>query len=170
MESVDDANPIPREAGRFVHALILASKAKHCLEIGTSYGYSGLWMLSALQHTDGTLTTIDRDVRKIDGARSRFSAAGVGDRVTFLHGEALSVLEGIGGEFDFVFLDADKQNCIRYFELVETHLAPGGVVLTDNVDTHPRELAVFLEWVRSRDDVFSTVVPVGNGMELSVLR
>lgn len=170
MESVDDANSLPREAGRFVHALVLATQAKRCLEIGTSYGYSGLWTLSALRHTDGRLTTIDRDPKKIAAARSRFIEAGVDHRVTLLEGEALRVLEEIRGEFDFVLLDVDKENCIRYFELISPHLAPGAVVLTDNVDTHARELAGFLDWVRSRDGVFSTAVPVGNGMELSIKR
>src|SRR5262245_41439446 len=73
METVNDALALPREAAEFVHALVLARGARRAVEIGTSYGYSGLWIGAALARNEGTLITIDHDSRKSDEARSNFT-------------------------------------------------------------------------------------------------
>ncbi len=170
MAGVDDALPIPREAGEFVHALILATGAKHGLEIGTSYGYSALWIASALADNGGSLITIDHDPRKSEAARRRLDSAGLASHVDFKTGTALKVLESLDGPFDFVLNDADKANCIRYVDRVAGKLIARAVVLTDNTDTHPDELAGVVKWVRANSDFYSAGVPVGNGMEMSVRR
>jgi len=170
MAGVDDAWPLPPDAGRFVHAMILAAGFKRGLEIGTSYGYSGLWIASALAENGGTLITIDHDARKTEAARSAFAAAGLIERVDVLTGEASAVLQTISGPIDFVLNDADKENCIAYVETVAHRLSDRAVVMTDNTITHAAKLAEFLAWIRHRCDFFSAHVPVGNGMELSVKR
>lgn len=168
MGTVTDANAVPREAGAFMHALILATGAKRAVEIGTSYGYSGLWIASALTENGGQLITIDRDRRKTESARTAFESAGLLDRVELRTGSAADVLATIEGPFDFVLNDADKENCKRYVELIADKLTDRAVVLTDNTLTHPEQLAGFLAWIRRRPDFCSAHVPVGNGMELSV--
>ena len=170
MAGVDDALPIPREAGQFVHALILATGAKRGLEIGTSYGYSALWIASALADNGGSLITIDHDPRKSEAARRRLNSAGLASHVEFRTGTALEVLESLDGSFDFVLNDADKPNCIRYVDRITDKLNARAVVLTDNTVTHADELADFVEWVRANSDFYSAHVPVGNGMEMSVKR
>ena len=170
MGTVDDALAVPRDAGEFMHAMILCAGARRGLEIGTSYGYSGLWIASALAEEGGTLTTIDHDQRKIDAARGNFERAGLSDHVRFKLGRALDVLPSLHGPFDFVLNDADKQHCVAYVERLVDQLADRAIVLTDNTRTHPQELEAFVRWVRARPDFCSVDVPVGNGMELSVKR
>jgi predicted O-methyltransferase YrrM len=170
MGTVTDANPVPREAGAFIHALILAGGAKRAVEIGTSYGYSGLWIASALKENGGRLITIDRDPRKTESARTAFESAGLLDRIELRTGSAADVLPTIEGPIDFVLNDADKENCRRYVELIVDKLADRAVVLTDNTLTHPEQLARFLAWIRGRADFYSAHVPIGNGMEMSVRR
>lgn len=170
MGTVTDAYPVPREAGAFMHALILAIGAKRAVEIGTSYGYSGLWIASALADNGGRLITIDHDPRKTESARLTFKSAGLESCIELRTGAALEVLRTINGPIDFVLNDADKENCIKYVDLLTEQLSPRAVVLTDNTMTHPEQLADFLAWIRGRQDFCSAHVPIGNGMEMSVRR
>jgi predicted O-methyltransferase YrrM len=170
MTTVDDALAIPREAGRFIHALTLACGVKRAVEIGTSYGYSGLWIAAALEHNGGELITIDHNPRKLEHARSAFRSAGLGKLVDLHEGTALDVLPTLDGPIDFVLNDADKENCIRYVDLLANKLSDRAVVLTDNTITHAATLAEFLAWIRQRDDFYSAHLPIGNGMEMSVRR
>ena len=168
MATVDDALAIPREAGQFVHALVLATGATRAVEIGTSYGYSGLWIASALAEVGGSLITIDHDPRKSAAARENFIEAGLAAGIDVRTGSAGDVLPSIDGPIDFVLNDADKENCLRYVELLADRLSGRAVVLTDNITTHAAELATFLADMRRRDDFHTVSVPIGNGMELSV--
>jgi predicted O-methyltransferase YrrM len=168
METVDDALPLPRLAAEFVHGLVIATDARRAVEIGTSYGYSGLWIAAALAPQNGRLITIDKLDRKTNAARVHFEAAGLLSSVEFITGHASEVLASIEGPIDFVLNDADKENCIRYVELLLPRLSDRAIVLTDNTITHRTELAEFVNWIRSRPDFVSVGVPVGNGMEMSV--
>lgn len=166
--TVDDALAVPHEAGEFMHAMILASGAKRGVEIGTSYGYSGLWIASALADNGGTLVTIDHEVRKSEAAREYFEAAGLAEYVDLRTGKAEDVVPSLDGPIDFVLNDADKENCIRYVELLADKLGDRAVVLTDNTVDLADQLADFVTWVRRRGDFYSMGLTVGNGMELSV--
>ena len=168
MATVDDALAIPREAGQFIHVLVLARGAKRALEIGTSYGYSGLWIGSALAEVGGSLITIDRDPRKSAAARENFREAGLAADIDVRTGSALEVLPAIDGPIDFVLNDADKENCLRYVELLADRLSDRAVVVTDNIKTHAAELAGFLAQMRRRGDFHTVTVPIGNGMEVSI--
>ncbi len=170
MDTVADANPLPREAAEFVHALILATQARRALEIGTSYGYSGLWMAAALKQNGGRLVTIDQSNEKTKTARANIEGAGLGHLVELRTGTALEVIPKLAGQFDFVLNDADKEHCIAYVELLIDKLADRAVVLTDNTLTHPKELAGFLDWIRRYPRFTSAHVLIGNGMEMSVWR
>jgi len=166
----EDANALPRGAGEFVHALILAGGATRCVEIGTGFGYSGLWIAAALRDRGGKLVTIDRNAEKSAAAAAQFETAGLADLVECRTGVALDVLGTLEGPIDFVLNDADKEFCVEYLETLEPKLADRAMVLTDNTGTHARELADFLAWVRSHEAFWSTNVPIGNGMELTIRR
>ncbi|MEE9294592.1 MAG: class I SAM-dependent methyltransferase [Phycisphaerae bacterium] len=168
MATVDDALPLPRIAAEFVHFLVLATGAQRVVEIGTSYGYSGLWIASALAETSGTLITVDHEERKSGAARQYFESAGLGGRIEIQTGKAEHVLKSITGPIDFVLNDADKENCIRYVELLADKLADRAVILTDNIDTHRAQLAEFIEWIDLHPNFESVSLPLGNGMEFSV--
>ncbi|UCF32351.1 MAG: class I SAM-dependent methyltransferase [Phycisphaerales bacterium] len=168
MKTVDDATALPREAAEFVHALILAAPIRRAVEIGTSYGYSGLWIASALATRSGRLITIDHLQRKSDAARASFQAADLLEYVDLRIGTASEILRSINGPLDFVLNDADKDNCITYVDIVAPKLVDGGIILTDNTTTHARELAGFIDYMRRRHDFFTAILPVGNGMALSI--
>ncbi len=168
MAGVDDALALPREAAEWVYSLVLARGAKRAVEIGTSYGYSGVWIAAALEFTGGTLITLDREARKSEAARANFKSAGLIHRVELGTGAAADILPSLTGPFDFVLNDADKENCIRYVELLLPKLATRAVVLTDNTATHPEALAPYMTWMRGRSDFHTVNVPIGNGMDLSV--
>lgn len=168
MAGRDDAMAIPRDAGAFVHALLLATGAKRGVEIGTSFGYSAVWAGAALAVNGGRLITIDRLPEKHERARAFFDEAGLADVVECRTGVAGDIVATLDGRFDYVLNDADKQNCTTYVRALLGRLERRAVVLTDNTVTHPEALAEFCSWVRGRGDFASTHVPVGNGMELSV--
>jgi predicted O-methyltransferase YrrM len=166
--TVDDHNALPRDAAEFVYALLLATGADCCLEIGTSYGYSGLWILAAMEKNNGVLTTIDLLQRKSDAALARFKEANLDNRATLLTGPALDIIPNIDGPFNFALIDADKENCQNYVEAILPKLNNRGIILTDNTLTHADQMKPFLKWIRNHDALTSAHIPIGNGMELSI--
>lgn len=166
----NDALSLPRESAEFAHAVVLATGAQRCLEIGTSYGYSGLWIGAAARQNGGRLITIDREPHKHQAALAHFAQAGLADCIECRTGIAADLLAEIEGPIDFVLNDADKENCLRYVEMLLPKLADRAVVLTDNTHSHAELLADFVSWVRRHPAFCSCDVPVGSGMELSVRR
>lgn len=161
---------ITPETGRFLAILIRATGARQILEIGTSNGYSTVWLTWAAMATGGQVTTIERAVNKIAMARANLAQAHLADRVTVVQGDAHEVLAGLTGSFDFVFLDADRPNYLAYLDLLLPRLRPGGLLVTDNAVSHARELQEFLQRLK-RDPTLDTVtVPVGNGEEVTYKR
>lgn len=168
MKTVTDAAALPREAAAFVHTLLLSTGAKSVVEIGTSYGYSGLWITAALAEVDGILHTIDKETDKLVAAQANFENAGVSDYVKLHHGKALDILPTLDGPFQFALIDADKDNCREYVEMLVDKLADRAIVLTDNTRTHAEQLGEFVAWIRGDERFVSANLPIGNGMELSV--
>jgi predicted O-methyltransferase YrrM len=166
--SRDDAWQIPRVEGEMLRQIALSVGAKTIVEIGTSYGFSGLFWASALRHTAGHLHTIDNNPKKYESARETFARAGVGELVTCYLGDAKQIVTSMPGPIDLAFIDADKPSCRAYFDLLWPKMRIGGSVLTDNATTHRAELADYVAYLRSRDDAISTEVAVGNGVEWTV--
>jgi caffeoyl-CoA O-methyltransferase len=163
-----DAYAIPRVSGEFLHTLVLAAGCRRGIELGTSYGYSGLWIGAALARQAGTLLTIERDPLKVARAREAFARAELAQTIQVEEGAAASVLERAAGPFDFAFLDVDKENTLRYFEVLWPQLARSAVIVTDNIISHANELRDFVACLRRHPHVCSTLVDIGSGLELSV--
>ena len=158
---------ITPETGQFLAILVMATGADRILEIGTSNGYSTIWLAWAASSTTGHVTTIERSSDKVAMARTNLRHAGVADRVTLREGEALDVLSRLQGPYDLIFLDADRPNYLAYLGWVVRLLRPGGLLVTDNVVSHANELREFLHAVQS-DPAFETVMlPLGNGQAVS---
>lgn len=185
---VDMMQAITHDTGLFFNVLIIAGKAKRILEIGTSAGYSALWFADALKNNYGTqrpakvITTIESNLAKVVAARKNFKDAGVESMIEILEGNALDSLKALSKsnlknlpardkKFDLVFLDADKENLIEYFDLVLPLTRVGGIIAADNVlypDEYRDVMQRYLDYIRQVKNVQSVTVPIGNGEELSV--
>ena len=163
----DDAWQIPRVEGDLLHHIALAARAKTIVEIGTSYGFSGLFWAMALRHTGGHLHTIDKDPKKYESSKQTFGRAGVDDIVTNYLGDAQDILRNMPAcaGVDIAFIDADKPSTQAYFDLVWPRIRAGGSCIVDNATTHRAELWEFVHGVRGRADTRSAEVAVGNGIE-----
>ncbi|MFQ5593494.1 MAG: O-methyltransferase [Anaerolineae bacterium] len=163
---------IPHTAGHFLHILVRALGARRVLEIGTSNGYSGIWLATALQRTAGKLITVERDSAKVKLARRNFRQAGLSDVVDLRMGDAARVLRKLTGSFDLVFFDAGKEQQLDYLQLLldRRQLRTGGLIVSDNALTHPAELAAYHSFVRTHPRLESLTVPIGNGLEVSRMR
>ena len=107
--------------------------AKNVVEIGTSTGYSGLWLCLGLQNTGGRLTTLEIDPARAEQARKHFEQAGVGGRVTVVLGDAHETVKRLKDSIDALFLDADKEGYKSYLETLLPLVRPGGLINADNV-------------------------------------
>jgi predicted O-methyltransferase YrrM len=158
---------ITPETGQLLAILARAMAARRILEVGTSNGYSTIWLAWAARDTDGHVTTIERAADKAAMARANFARAGLADRVTLLVGDAHDVLPALPGPFDLVFLDADRESYLTYLDVLLVRLRPGGLLVTDNVVSHAHELGEFLARLKGDPRLESVTVPIGNGEELT---
>ena len=161
---------ITPETGQFLAILIRASRARRVLEIGTSNGYSTLWLAMAAADVGGHIETIESAADKVALARANFDRAGLANRITLHHGLALDVLRGLGGPYELIFLDADRPSYVAYLEHLLRLLRPGGLLVTDNVISHAHELGEFLGRLRADPRLDCVTIPVGNGEELAYRR
>jgi len=121
-----------KQVGRLLAILIKISGARRVLEVGTFTGYSALTMAEALPGA-GELFTCEYNKRYEDIARTFFEKSDAGSKITLLMGKALKTIPTIKGTFDFVFLDADKINYPRYYDIILPRLESGGLLVIDNV-------------------------------------
>lgn len=129
--------------GKFLHLLAKAVGARRILEVGTLGGYSTIWLARALP-ADGSLITLEIDPRHADVARANLDRAGVGDKVDVRVAPALDTLDALkaaqGNPFDFVFIDADKENNANYAQAAIGLARPGALIVVDNVIREGRVL------------------------------
>lgn len=148
---------VPRKDGELLHLLIKATRARNVLEVGTSHGYSAIWMGLGLEETGGRLTTIEIDATRHDLARRHVSEAGLSQRVTLIRGDAHVEVPKLDGPFDFVFLDADKTGQVDYFNtLYPKKLGPGGILAAHNAIQQANAMKDYLNMIRKHPD-FDTI-------------
>jgi predicted O-methyltransferase YrrM len=128
---------IPMRDGRLLRLLTETIGAKHVVEIGTSNGYSALWLCLALQSTDGNLTTFEIDPRRASLARENFKRAGVDQIVTLIEGDAHNEVIKLKEPIDILFIDADKTGYIDYLNKLLPLVRPGGLILAHNMNFPP---------------------------------
>ena len=132
------------ETARLVALLARLGGRKRMLEIGTSNGYSTLWLAWAARETGGRLTSVDRDAGRQGMAAENLRRAGLRDVVNLILGDASEVVASLPGPFDLVFFDADRVSAPAQWASLRPKLAPGALVLSDNVLSHPAEIAGYL--------------------------
>src|SRR5574344_144010 len=139
---------ISRQSANFLSMIIKISNSKKGLEIGTSNGYSGIWLANALKNNNGLLTTIEYWEKRLCIARENFKKCSVDKNIKILQGSALDILEDLqtkNEEFDFVFIDANKTEYIKYFEIIDKMLKSGGIITADNILSHEAKTKDFVE-------------------------
>ncbi len=161
---------ITPETGRFLAILVRAMHATRILEVGTSNGYSTIWLAWAASDTGGHATTIERSPDKAAMARANLRRSGLTDRVTVQEGVALDVLAGLVGPYDLIFLDADRPNYLAYLGRLVPLLRAGGLLVTDNVVSHAHEVQEFLRVLAHDPGLDTVILPVGNGEALTSKR
>lgn len=159
---------ITRDTGRLLWILVRATRAARILEVGTSNGFSTLWLADAARSTGGRVTTLELNPAKIALARANLTSAGLERVVDIIEGPAADTLPRLPGPFDVVFLDADRPSYLTYLELVVPKLRPGGMLIADNVTSHAHELQDYLSRVKSHPQLFAVTVPIGNGEEIAL--
>ncbi|MGI9567061.1 MAG: O-methyltransferase [Nitrosopumilus sp.] len=170
---------ITHNTGEFYNLLLKSIGAKRVLEIGLSHGYSTLWFADAVlseNFQDSYVITIENDLSKIKTAKENFVKAGVENFVTIKHGDGITILNKMldnfnktrqESYFDFVFIDADKENSIKYFELCFPMVRKNGLITADNI-LDMKEMDEYVKYVKNRSDIQTITLPVGWGQELSL--
>jgi predicted O-methyltransferase YrrM len=160
---------ITRDTGEFLSLLVRATAARRILEIGTSNGYSTLWLASAAHATGGTVTTVELSDYKVGLARQNFDRSGLASAITLVQDDAGRVLERTAdASIDLLFLDAERPEYPGWWAHVRRVLRPGGLLVVDNATSHPEQMAPFIALVRGDIDFATSLVPVGNGEFLAV--
>jgi predicted O-methyltransferase YrrM len=159
--------PISADGGKLLYNLVRAARPATVVEFGTSFGISTLHLAAAVRDNGtGRVISTELSADKAAAARRTFAETGLDALITVLEGDALETLAGLTGPVDFLLLDGWKDLCLPVLRLLEPHLAPGTLVVADDVDL--TDLAPYLDYVRDpRYGYESVTFPVEDGMEIS---
>ena len=157
---------VPRKTGVLMNSFIKMMNIQNALEIGTSNGYSGIWLAKALKQTGGNLTTIEFYEKRQSIAKENFKICGVDDVVRPIQGSACEVLASFdeNEKFDFVFIDGCKREYVKYFEMIKPHLTPKALIVADNIISHATKVQDFIEAVDADDEFQYEILEVPGGI------
>lgn len=162
--------PVGRATGTLLNLLAKQACARRILEVGSSFGYSTVWLAEAARAVHGKVISLELKAEKTRYATGQLARAGLADFVEFRVGDALESLAGLAGPFDLVLIDLWKNLYVPVFELLHPKLAPGALVIADNMiepaSARPHAQA-YRHAVHVARDMTSVLLPVGNGIELS---
>ena len=167
--AADRSRAVARTTGQFLFAFVAPQTDCEVLEIGASRGYSTIWLAAGVRSLGGRVLSIEHDPKKVEAWRANIADAGLEDWADLLEGDAVETIPAIDDVFDVVFLDAEKDDYERLFELARPKLEPGAVVIADNVLSHEETLGAY-SWARQADPTLESVtVTLDRGLELSVV-
>ena len=160
--------PVGPESGQLINILAASLKAPNILEIGTSYGYSGIWLAEAARVSGGKVTTLELQDYKIAHAREMAQKAGLAEFIEFRQGDALALIAAMPAGIDFVLLDLWKDLYIPCLDAFLPKLNPGAIIVADNI-IYPGgdDVREYSKAVRAQPGMTSILVPVGAGLEIS---
>ncbi|MCK5462902.1 MAG: class I SAM-dependent methyltransferase [Bacteroidales bacterium] len=148
---------VPAEDGRLLYDIILDKRYKRGLEIGTSNGYSALWLGMAFKKTGGNLITLEIEPQRAKEAQDNFRHAGLDDIIESRINDALKEIPALEGKFDFVFIDAWKPDYMKYLELILPKMKPGGVITAHNVTSQGSSMRDFLDEIQQNPKFRTTI-------------
>ncbi len=149
-------NTTPGDA-MMLRILVESSRAKRGIEVGAATGFGAINMGIAFERTGGHLYTLEIDPRMAQATRENLQKMGLEEVVTVVEGDALKTLGELRGQFDFIFIDALKQDYLKYLKLVEDKLVPGSVVVADNVIQSANAMKDYLDYVQNNPN-YDTVI------------
>lgn len=156
---------IEPESAELLNILIRSKQAKNILEIGTSTGYSTLWLANAVKDIDGTVTTLEIDKDRTAIAKKNAENLKLEDFIDFKVTDAKAYLHECKDEFDFILVDAERDAyCDYWFDLQRLLKANGGLMVVDNVISHAKEVESFIAHVKQNSLFMSTTLAVGAGL------
>ncbi|RMW38956.1 MAG: O-methyltransferase [Nitrosopumilus sp.] len=168
---------ITKETGELLNMLIRLKNAKNMLEVGMSVGYSTIWCAEAISENGGKIITIEQNPKKIKRAKENFQNANVTNTISIQEGLAMQVLREFSLQeeykeyFDFVLIDADKENVIEYFDMILPMVSIGGVIITDNMmypEKYREDMKKYASHIQANHNVRTITSPIGNGEEITV--
>jgi predicted O-methyltransferase YrrM len=154
---------IPPVTGKFLALLCASTPQGGVLEVGTSGGYSSLWLSLACRERGNHLITFEILEEKVARANETFEIAEVNDQIQLIHGDAREAIDRYK-DIAFCFLDAEKEIYLDIYERVVPNLVSGGILAADNAINHAEELADFIAQAEDDPRVDALVVPIGKGV------
>jgi caffeoyl-CoA O-methyltransferase len=163
------ARQVARSTGQFLFSLVAPQWDCEVLEIGGSRGYSSIWLGAGVRHLGGRVLSLEADPKKVEAWRRNVADAGLDEAVELIDGDAFETLPQIQDVFDIVFIDAEKEDYERLFQLARDKVEQGGLFVADNVLSHADPLAEYSKARQADPTLESVTVPLDRGLELSVV-
>jgi len=178
-----DVNPedrmlaITKETGELLNMILRLKNAKNMLEIGMSVGYSTIWCAEAISEKSGEIITIEKNKNKIERARGNFLKTNLTDTIKIKEGIAIEILKEMSNQekyseyFDFVLIDADKENTKEYFDMILPMISIGGVIITDNMlypEKYRADMKKFSDYIKKNKNLRTITSPIGFGEEITI--
>jgi caffeoyl-CoA O-methyltransferase len=160
---------IARTTGQFLFALVAPQTDCEVLELGGSRGYSTIWLAAGVRHLGGRVLSLEHDPAKCEAWRHNVAEAGLEQTAELIEEDAFETLPRIDDVFDIVFIDAEKDDYERLFQLARDKLEPGALVVADNVLSHEETLGAYSRARQADPTLESVTVPLDRGLELSVV-
>jgi predicted O-methyltransferase YrrM len=169
LPSSERSRQVARTTGQFLFGLVAPQNDCGVLEIGGSRGYSTIWLAAGVRHFSGRVLSLENDPRKCEAWRRNIADAGLEEWAELVEGDAFETLQQIDDVFDVVFIDAEKEDYDRLFQLARPKVEPGALFVADNVLSHPDPLAEYSQARQADPTLESVTVPLDRGLELSVV-
>ncbi|PPC75684.1 methyltransferase [Pokkaliibacter plantistimulans] len=156
------------QTGQLLNILARSLEAPTILELGTSFGYSGIWLAEAARATGGRLITMEKHDYKSAHAKAMAEQAGLADYIDFRVGDAVEMIAALEGKIDFVLVDLWKELYVPCLEAFFPRLNAGAIVVADNMIRPGNEFVQsYGRAIRAKAGITSVLLPVGTGIEVS---
>ena len=160
---------ISPETGLFLNLFIKDRKYKSIIEIGTSNAYSAIWIAEALKQNSGKLHTIESNKKtRYPLALANIKKSGLSKYINLILGHAPEAIPKTPRFFDMAFFDATKHEHLSYFEVLKSHINKGGCIITDNINSHEKELSEYIKKLNSTQNWSNHKLDIGTGLLISV--
>lgn len=161
---------VPRTTGQLLNTIVTTAKPKTILELGTSAGYSTIWMAAATQEYGGKIFTVDSSHEKMEMAAEYFYRAGVADCIEQIEQPIAEALAQWNRPIDMLFMDADKKNYLSFFQRIEPHLSDGALIVADDAIDIAHAMQDFFAYIDKSTQYISQIISIDHGLFFAYTR